>query len=47
MADGQLGIPSAVKQSNWLPGQQYSSRLRNCCLLPQVFFGEKVLCHSC
>jgi len=45
--DGQLGIPSAVKQSTWLPGRRYSSRLRKFCSLPQVLFGEKVLCHLC
>jgi len=44
---GQLGILSAVKQSTWLPGRRYSSRLRKLCSLPQVFFGEKVFCHSC
>jgi len=45
--DGQLGTPSAVKQSTWLSGRRYSSRLRKFCSLPQVLFGEKVLCHSC
>jgi len=45
--DCQLGIPNAVKQSTWLSGRRYSSRLRKFCSLPQVFFGEKVLCHSC
>jgi len=45
--DGQLGIPSAVKQNTWLSGRRYSSRLRKFCSLPQVLFGEKVLCHSC
>jgi len=45
--DGQLGIPSAVKQSTWLSGRRYSSRLRKFCSLPQVIVGEKVLCHSC
>ena len=45
--DDQLGIPSAVKQSTYLSGRRYSSRLRKFCSLPQVLFGEKVLCHSC
>ena len=45
--DCQLGIPSAVKQSTWLSGRQYSSCLRKFCSLSQVLFGEKVLCHSC
>jgi len=39
--DCQLGIPSVVKQSTYLSGWRYSSRLR------KVFFGKKVLCHSC
>ena len=45
--DCQLGIPSAVKQSTYLSGWRYSSRLRKFCSLPQVLFGDKVLCHSC
>jgi len=45
--DCQLGIPSADKQSTWLSGRRYSSRLRKFCSLHQVLFGEKVLCHSC
>ena len=28
-------------------GRRYSSRLKKFCPLPQVLFGEKVLCHSC
>jgi len=45
--DCQLGIPSAVKQSTYLSDWRYSSHLRKFCSLPQILFGEKVLCHSC
>ena len=39
----KTAIQSAVKQSTWLSGRRYSSRLRKFCSLPQVLFGEKVL----
>ena len=43
--NSQLGIPSAVKQSTWLSGRRYSSRLRKFCSLPQVLkhsrFGDR------
>ena len=45
--DRQLGITSAVKQSAYLYVWWYYSRFRKFCSLPQVLFGEKVLCHSC
>ena len=44
--DCQFDISSAVKQSTYLSGRRYSSRLRKFRSLPQVLFGEKVLCHS-
>ena len=40
-------LPSAVKQSTYLSGWRYSSRLGKFWSLPQVLFGKKVLCHSC
>ena len=41
------GMPLNSPGCSTLQCDTYSSRLRKFCSLPQVLFGEKVLCHSC
>jgi len=44
-SDDEWSLLPTIKQSTYLSGWRYSSRLRKFCWIPQVLFGETVLCH--